>query len=86
MSNIEIGISVVTKIYPHWYDDHTEVEIETKAINEINQGEEGTYIHYGAGFLCIAEESEEEIKEAIKEAEAYRNSALDAINSMLKTE
>lgn len=93
--DIEIGITIVAKIYLHVLDNDMPTAFEVKRITEVNEEDTGTVITYveqpinplSSGPLntvnYIVSESKEDIEKAIKDAEYYRDEGLKHISSLL---
>lgn len=95
LMDIEIGITIVAKIYLHVLDNDMPTAFEVKRITEVNEEDTGTVITYAeqpinplsSGPLntvnYIVSESKEDIEKAIKDAEYYRDEGLKHISSLL---
>lgn len=97
MHNIEIGMTVVGKLYLHCVGLDKPTAFDIRYIEGVEDGDAGTVVKYldkvygsndyenkRVSMPFLVEESREEIEEAIKEAESYRDAALEKINSMLE--
>ena len=89
MTDIEIGMNVVAKLYLHIIGNGLPTPFEAHKMAMLEDSDFGTVIHYeeypGAEpTSIIVNESREEINEALEEAAKYRDAGLNAIQSMLE--
>ena len=89
MTDIEIGMSVIAKLYLHIIGNDLPTPFEAHKIKKIEDSELGTLLQYeeyaGANISpFIVTESMEEINEALEESAKYRDAGLNAIQSMLE--
>ena len=98
-NDIEIGMSVVGKLYLHIIEldnyevDAPKVAFDVSDIVKLEETESGTIVHYAetsgqfGSFVdvhkYVVKESKAEIEKAYADVQIYRNAALEKINSLL---
>lgn len=98
-NEIEIGMSVVGKLYLHLADteeceiDSPKVAFDVSQMIKLEETDSGTIVHYAetggqlGSFVdvhqYIVKESKAEIEKAYADVQIYRNAALEKINSLL---
>lgn len=97
VTDIEIGVSVIPRLYLHCIGMELPTPFNVSSIEGIEEGEMGTIIRYKDAVYgnppysdktCITPyyvtEKKEDIEKAIEKAEQYRSAAIETINSLLK--
>lgn len=92
--DVEIGISVIAKIYLHVAGNDLATPFEVKYIVGYEDTENGTVIKYAEPsgwssaapepYPYIVEENASSIEKAIQDSEYYRDEALKRINELLE--
>ena len=94
--DIEIGMTVVGKLYLHCVSCELPTAFDISRIKEVLESElggavvmyeeHGTNKYDSSSFIYpyVVEEKVEDINSAIKEATSYKDAALETINSLLK--
>ena len=91
---IEIGMSVIGKIYLHLADqEDITVSFDVSKITHLDETPEGTVVSYAetggqlSSFVDVhqylVKEKKSEIEKAYTDVQIYRNAALEKINSLL---
>lgn len=92
MTDIEIGMNVVAKLYLHILDNEFPTPFEAHKIDKLENSDFGTIVFYKEmadvssdikPVTYIVSETIEEINEALHDAKKFRDAGLNAIRSML---